>query len=691
MKSKVLFVVQGEGRGHMTQAISLRQILEKNGFEICGAIVGTSERRTIPDFFHKQFSGIPVVRMQSPNFVTKNNRGINIGATVWRNFVRFGTYIKSANLLKQKVAEWNPEIIINFYEPIVGLYAKTTHKSKRPPIVCIAHQYLGEHPDFVFPKGHAMDRIFLKNYTSLTSSGAERILALSFSPMGYSGYEKLKVVPPLLRQEVKTLSVNKRGYYLCYLVNAGYRDDIENWHKKNPGICLHVFTDMETEKEFIEVHENLFFHKLSDTKFLEYMSGCNGLISTAGFESVCEAFYLDKPVFMVPVEGQFEQLCNGLDAQRAGVGIYDLKFDIGKFLDWLPNHKSQSKAFHQWESYAEKTFRQKFQRSARGKCSGRSAYLRTSSSLKRTLLLPILTYFPNMNRKRIAFVINPNSGSDKKTDRVKLIRSLINYSYDSEIILWKNISDRDEIFQNVSTGEFDIAVAVGGDGTVSQLAEVLCETDVALGIIPFGSGNGLARHLGIPLKPAAAMKLLETGVVKKIDRGRINNRSFFCTAGVGFDARIGKLFAESETRGFWTYGKMTLSEFRSYKAENYSIEIDGKKLERTAFLMTIANAGQYGNNAWIAPKANVADEILHFSILLPFRWWNMVGIAGKMFGKKLDTSRFLESFTGKKITITRKSEGAIHYDGEPDFMGTELIASIDSAALNVVVPNNFKG
>lgn len=292
---------------------------------------------------------------------------------------------------------------------------------------------------------------------------------------------------------------------------------------------------------------------------------------------------------------------------------------------------------------------------------------------------------------KIAFVINPNSGSDKKTDRVKLIKSLLSANYDSVIIPWKKVSDRDEIFNRVKTGGFDIAVAVGGDGTVSQLANALAGTNVALGIIPFGSGNGLARHLGIPINKAAAMKLLESGVIKKIDRGIINNRSFFCTAGVGFDARIGKLFAESSKRGFWTYGKMTLSEFRSYIPETYVIDIDGKKIERSAFLMTIANAGQYGNNAWIAPKANAMDGVLDISILHPFRWWNMPGIAKKMFGKNLDTSRFLETFTGKKITITRKSEGATHYDGEPDVMGIELVATIDPGALNVVVPETFQG
>lgn len=296
-----------------------------------------------------------------------------------------------------------------------------------------------------------------------------------------------------------------------------------------------------------------------------------------------------------------------------------------------------------------------------------------------------------MKRRRIAFVINPKSGSDRKTDRAALIRSLLTDAYESEILLWQKVEDRDEIFNRAKTGGFDIAVAVGGDGTVSQLAEALSGTGVALGIIPFGSGNGLARHLGIPLKSAEAMKLLETGIICKIDRGIFGERSFFCTAGLGFDARIGKLFAESSSRGFWTYAKMTLSEFRSYSYEHYQIEIDGQKIERDAFLVTIANAGQYGNNAWIAPKANVCDGRLHISILKPFRWWNMLGIAIKMFRKKIDSSRFLESYNGKEIRITRAAAGPSHYDGEPDFSGAEIRIGIDPGALNVVVKKGFEG
>lgn len=356
MKTKILFAIQGEGRGHMTQAISLKQMLEENGFEICGVLVGTSARRKVPAFFHERFAGIPVVQMQSPNFVTKNNRGIHIGATAWQNLLRIRKYFKSVSLLRDKISEWQADLIINFYEPIVGLYTSLTKASKRLPVIAIAHQYLGAHADFRFPEGHALDRFILEKYTAFTAKRADRLLGLSFYPPETFPEQKVFAVPPLLRREVKQQTTNDGGYFLCYLVNAGYRDDIENWHRLNPNVVMHVFTDMSSAKKQIEVQPNLFFHQLSDTLFLEKMAGCKGLISSAGFESICEAFWLGKPVFMVPVEGHFEQFCNAFDASRAGVGISDTRFAIEKFMDWLPSYQSRSEIFREWESQSERIF-----------------------------------------------------------------------------------------------------------------------------------------------------------------------------------------------------------------------------------------------------------------------------------------------------------------------------------------------
>ncbi|MFM2019277.1 MAG: hypothetical protein RL007_2933 [Bacteroidota bacterium] len=293
--------------------------------------------------------------------------------------------------------------------------------------------------------------------------------------------------------------------------------------------------------------------------------------------------------------------------------------------------------------------------------------------------------------KRIAFVINPKSGSDRKTDRVALVNRLKSASCHTDIFEWKKIEDRDSIFDEVLKGKYDIAVAVGGDGTVSQLANALAGTDTALGILPFGSGNGLARHLGVPMNYEQAMTHLETGDIVAIDKGEMNGMSFFCTAGTGFDARIGKLFAESTTRGFWTYAKLTISEFRAYRGEEYNLVIDGKTYSRNAFLITIANAGQYGNDAWIAPQANACDGLFHVVIMKPFRWWNLLSLAIRLFRKSIHQSPFIETITGKSVTIHRKKAGAAHYDGEPAAMDAELKINLTPRALKVVARKGFNG
>ena len=293
--------------------------------------------------------------------------------------------------------------------------------------------------------------------------------------------------------------------------------------------------------------------------------------------------------------------------------------------------------------------------------------------------------------KRIAFVINPKSGSDRKTDRVALVNRLKSSNYHADIFEWKKVEDRDSIFESVLNGQYDIAVAVGGDGTVSQLANALAGSHTALGILPFGSGNGLARHLGVPMNYEDAMKHLETGDVVAIDKGEMNGMSFFCTAGTGFDARIGKLFAESTTRGFWTYAKLTIREFRAYRGEEYKLTIDGKTYSRNAFLITVANAGQYGNDAWIAPQANAWDGLFHVVIMKPFRWWNLLSLAIRLFRKSIHLSPFIETITGKTVTIQRKNAGAAHYDGEPAEMDAELRITMTPRALKVVARKGFNG
>lgn len=356
MKLKVLFVVQGEGRGHMTQAMSMKQILDKNEYEVCGVLVGSSNRREIPNFFLDHFKDVAVQKIQSPNFVTSGNRKIKIWPTITHNFRNAGKYLSSAKVLRHTIEETEADFVLNFYEPTCGLYHLLLKKNRKVPMISIAHQYLTGHRQFRFPKGHWLDKIMLRLYTDFTSAGSEHHFGLSFYPLQNEEKSRIRVVPPLLRNEVANVNAKAGKYFLCYLVNSGYIDDLTEWSVENPGITLHVFTDLNMQDETKRVGPNLFLHRLNDKKFLEYMSGCEGVISSAGFESVCEAMWLGKPVFMVPVEGHFEQLCNAVDALRAGAGMYDRKFHISRFMEWLPTWTSRSNDFRAWASKAEELF-----------------------------------------------------------------------------------------------------------------------------------------------------------------------------------------------------------------------------------------------------------------------------------------------------------------------------------------------
>lgn len=353
MSAKLLFLVQGEGRGHLTQALALLQIVTQNNMQVCAIVVGSSDRRQVPSFFLDKMTSlqIPVIRLPSPNFATHHNRGINLWGTAWNSIKYSRKYNRSVELLEGLVQSYTPDLIINFYEPLTALY-KLRHR-KSPPVVAIAHQYLIEHPRFRFPKGRFLDRIIFKLYTRFTAFGSAHKMALSFYPLADKRISKLSIVPPLLRHEVKQLHTQKTGHFLVYLVNSGYIDDIIAWHKLNRDIRLHVFTDRKQDVEEEKIHHNFSLHRLNDVKFLKLMAESNGVISTAGFESICEALYLDKPVLMVPVEHHYEQYCNSRDGYRAGAGIYSKRYDIDQFINWLPRHISRSLEFREWSNKAE--------------------------------------------------------------------------------------------------------------------------------------------------------------------------------------------------------------------------------------------------------------------------------------------------------------------------------------------------
>lgn len=291
---------------------------------------------------------------------------------------------------------------------------------------------------------------------------------------------------------------------------------------------------------------------------------------------------------------------------------------------------------------------------------------------------------------KLAFVVNPKAGPTKnKQGIIGQIEQEVPSGWDYKIYLWNHPNEIEGIVKKVLDEGAGLIVAVGGDGTVNEIARRITGTEVALAILPIGSGNGLARHLGIPLKTREAVKLLSTGSIQAIDSCRINDKYFFCTAGVGFDAHIGKLFATSETRGFWTYLKITLKEFSRYKPQRYHLIVDEKAVEVNAFLCTFANAGQYGNNAYIAPEANVRDGLVHVAVLKPFSTLQILNLGARLFTKSIHRSNYLDTYTGKSIVLERASAGPIHCDGEPFEMGKRLEVQVFPKSLLVLVPEGF--
>jgi diacylglycerol kinase (ATP) len=290
-----------------------------------------------------------------------------------------------------------------------------------------------------------------------------------------------------------------------------------------------------------------------------------------------------------------------------------------------------------------------------------------------------------MNEKRIAFVINPVAGGKKKENIIQLISENLSDKTAYDIFVWEEKNNFGEIQKQITSGKYQTVVAVGGDGTVNEVAKNLISTGINFGIIPRGSGNGLARTLGIPMDTKKALQLIETGKIKTIDCGYINGKPFFCTSGIGFDAHIGKLFAQSKKRGLSSYFKITTQQLLKYRAKNYTISADANTFTGKAFLITFANAGQYGNDFYIAPEAKVDDGMIHVAIMKPFSVLSVWPLLVKIMRKRAHTSRKIMTFTTQSLKIQQTQPDAIHFDGEPGVTGkNEIEVKILPAVLKII-------
>ena len=285
----------------------------------------------------------------------------------------------------------------------------------------------------------------------------------------------------------------------------------------------------------------------------------------------------------------------------------------------------------------------------------------------------------------IAFIINPISGTNSKDTLPKLIEEhLDKKQFTYRIFYTEHAGHAAELTKQCAEEHVDIVVAVGGDGTVNEVARSLVHSTTALGIIPCGSGNGLARHLCLPLDIRKSIDIINRCCIETFDYGIINGLPFFCTCGMGFDAFISLKFAESGKRGPITYVENVLKEGLKYQPETYEVKDDTGVHHYKAFLIACANASQYGNHAYIAPGATMKDGEMDVIIMEPFNALEAPQIAADLFMKTLSKNSKIKTFRTKNLHIHRDKEGAIHYDGDPVITGTDINVSIEHLGIRIV-------
>ncbi len=290
--------------------------------------------------------------------------------------------------------------------------------------------------------------------------------------------------------------------------------------------------------------------------------------------------------------------------------------------------------------------------------------------------------------KKIAFIINPISGSKHKEKIIEYLHGVFDSTnYACEFHVTSSSEDAYVSAKKFAKKKFEIVVVVGGDGTINQVAKGIIKSDTKLGIIPVGSGNGLARHLKIPLSYQKAVELIINENTQIIDAGRINKEIFFCTAGLGFEATVGERFNSSKTRGLISYIEFCAREYISYKPESYEIDIQDNIYNVDAFLITFANCAQWGNNAHIAPDANASDGMIDMVVWKKSPMVEMPVLTAGLFLKTIKFSESIDTYRCKEVKITRARKGLIQFDGESKMEGKEINISVIKHALKVIVPS----
>jgi diacylglycerol kinase (ATP) len=283
------------------------------------------------------------------------------------------------------------------------------------------------------------------------------------------------------------------------------------------------------------------------------------------------------------------------------------------------------------------------------------------------------------------FIINERSGKRRKLDVAALIRAAPAFEK-SEIVPCGRIEDLDAIIERAESEAVDVVFAVGGDGTVHETARRLIHRRPALGVLPTGSGNGFARHVGIPIEPAEALASSSGGRIVTIDTASVNDRPFLGVMGVGFDALVADRFASSSVRGLETYIREGLRAFGEFHGEEYEITANGESVRHHAVVVAIANSGQYGNNARIAPLASLQDGLLDVVVIHETRLIDAAFLLARLFRGTVHEAAGVTTFQTSALTLRRAVAGPAHLDGEPLTLPETLEVRVVPQSLRLLVP-----
>ncbi len=290
-------------------------------------------------------------------------------------------------------------------------------------------------------------------------------------------------------------------------------------------------------------------------------------------------------------------------------------------------------------------------------------------------------------KKKICFIINPISGVGKQRVLQKLVPRLLDKSkFDFKLLVTKAPGHATELAAEAVKDGYSMVVVSGGDGSINEVARALQHTNIPMGIIPTGSGNGFARELKIPVDVEKAIKLLNTGRETMVDLGLCNEKLFVNVAGVGFDSFVADAFSRYGKRGFWSYVKVTTKCMPKYKTEEVEFHINGQVHKRRVFSITVTNSRQFGSDAIIAANAKMDDGILDVAIINEFPWYLTPILVGRMFLGTLHKSKYYEWYSGTEFKIKTRPGVISQMDGDPYHFPEELNISVMPLKLKLIVP-----